>query len=178
MRRIVLTALMSVAALGVWGVVLYRWNFPPLPPAPTVAELEALSAVREALRERFQEVFQAKGDQGFAEAPKAGLLIGIPTSFTRRIVEQLVTGMLGDVTLTLRNVQAHHEGEVKVKGVAPWIEEQLSLNVTRYTQYPYTERPQDKSFSTLCVDDESAPVTPEKYCHTYKIAPSPVGWER
>jgi hypothetical protein len=116
-RRVAITVVMSVAVLGVWGVVLYRWRFPPLPPAPTVAELEALNAERESLRLRFEEVFRAKGDQGFAEAPKAGLLIGIPTSFTRSIVEELVTGMLGDVTLTLRNVKAHHEGEVKVKGI-------------------------------------------------------------
>jgi uncharacterized protein (DUF1800 family) len=67
--------------------------------------------------------------------------------------------------------------EVKAKGIAPWIDEQLSLNVTRYTQYPYTERPQNSSFSSLCVDDTTPPITPEKYCHTYKIAPTPVGWE-
>lgn len=115
--RIARTVVLSVAALGAWGVALYRWNFPPLPPAPTAAELQALSGQRDLLRLRFQEVFQAKGDQGFAEAPDAGVQIGIPTSFTRTIVEELVTGMLGDVTLTLRNIKAHHEGEVKVKGV-------------------------------------------------------------
>lgn len=117
MRRIARTVLLSAAALGAWGVALYRWSFPPLPPAPTVADLEALSAQRKALHEQFQEAFRAKGDRGFAEAPDAGLLIGIPTSFTRSIVEELVTGMLGDVTLTLRNIKAHKEGEVKVKGV-------------------------------------------------------------
>lgn len=68
-------------------------------------------------------------------------------------------------------------GEVKAKGIAHWIDQQLALNVTRYTQYPYTDRPQNKSFSTLCIDDTTPPVTPEKYCHTYKIAPQPVGWE-
>jgi uncharacterized protein (DUF1800 family) len=67
--------------------------------------------------------------------------------------------------------------EVKAKGIAPWIDEQLSLNVTRYTQYPYTERPQNNSFASLCIDDTTSPITPEKYCHMYKIAPSPVGWE-
>lgn len=67
--------------------------------------------------------------------------------------------------------------EVRAKGIAPWIDEQLTLNVTRYTQYPYTERPQNNSFASLCVDDETSPITPEKYCHAYKIAPEPVGWE-
>ena len=68
-------------------------------------------------------------------------------------------------------------GDVKAKGIAPWIDEQLAMNVTRYTQYPYTDRPQNNSFAFLCVDDTTPPITPDKFCHTYKIAPSPVGWE-
>ncbi|MEP7208525.1 MAG: DUF1800 family protein [Casimicrobiaceae bacterium] len=67
--------------------------------------------------------------------------------------------------------------EVKGKGIAEWTDEQLSLNVTRYTQYPYAERIQNSSFASLCNDDSTPPVSPQKYCHTYKIAPSPVGWE-
>jgi hypothetical protein len=117
LRRFARTLLLSVVALGAWGVAAFRWHFPPLPPAPTAAELQALNGQRELLRQRFQEVFRERGDRGFAEAPNAGVQIGIPTSFTRSIVEELVTGMLGDVTLTLRNVKAHHAGEVKVKGL-------------------------------------------------------------
>ncbi|MEP7181940.1 MAG: DUF1800 family protein [Betaproteobacteria bacterium] len=65
-------------------------------------------------------------------------------------------------------------GEVKAKGIGSWIDEQLALNVTRYTQYAYQQRPRNAS---LCVDDATPPVTPDKYCLTYKISPSPVGWE-
>ena len=64
--------------------------------------------------------------------------------------------------------------EVKARGIAAWLDEQLALNVTRYTQYPFFVPPDDP---TQCVDDTTPPVTPEKYCHTYKIAPWPVGWE-
>jgi uncharacterized protein (DUF1800 family) len=64
--------------------------------------------------------------------------------------------------------------EVKAKGIEKWLDEQIPMNVTKYTQYPHFDRPAD---STLCEDDRTAPVTPEKYCHTYKIAPWPVGWE-
>lgn len=67
--------------------------------------------------------------------------------------------------------------DVASKGIERWIDEQLALNVTRYTQYPYSERIQDGTFASLCVDDESQPVSPEKFCLTYKIAPTPVGWE-
>ena len=50
--------------------------------------------------------------------------------------------------------------EVKAKGPAQWIHEQLGLNVTRYTQYPFWIRRMDPE----CIDDMTPPVTPEKYC--------------
>ncbi len=34
-------------------------------------------------------------------------MIGIPTSFTASIVEQVVTGLFGETTLTLRNLKVH-----------------------------------------------------------------------
>jgi uncharacterized protein (DUF1800 family) len=107
--------------------------------------------------------------QGFAPE---GVAMCAPVSDAEKeadIVRLLEQSTLGPTEALVR--------EVKAKGIAPWIDEQLSLNVTRYTQYPYTERPQNNSFSTLCVDDTTPPITPEKYCHMYKIAPSAVGWE-
>jgi uncharacterized protein (DUF1800 family) len=107
--------------------------------------------------------------QGFAPE---GVAMCAPVSDAEKeadIVRLLEQSTLGPTEALVR--------EVKAKGIAPWIDEQLSLNVTRYTQYPYTERPQNNSFSTLCVDDTTPPTTPEKYCHMYKIAPTPVGWE-
>jgi uncharacterized protein (DUF1800 family) len=53
--------------------------------------------------------------------------------------------------------------EVKAKGAAAWIDGQLKLNLTRYTQYPYWKPPED---SRLCTDDMTPPVTPQKACWT------------
>ena len=64
--------------------------------------------------------------------------------------------------------------EVKAKGIAKWLDEQVPLNVTRYTQYAFWDPPMD---NTLCMDDRTLPVTPEKYCQTLKQSPAPVGWE-
>ncbi|HEY8242605.1 MAG TPA: DUF1800 family protein [Casimicrobiaceae bacterium] len=64
--------------------------------------------------------------------------------------------------------------EVKAKGPAAWIDEQLKLNVTRYTQLPWFDIPQAPP---LCDDDMTPPVTPQKYCKFYKITPTPVVME-
>ncbi|HTP99558.1 MAG TPA: DUF1800 family protein, partial [Casimicrobiaceae bacterium] len=64
--------------------------------------------------------------------------------------------------------------EVKAKGIPQWLDEQLAMNVTSYTQYPFWDPPQDIS---LCQDDPTPPVTPEKYCHTNLDSPWPVAWE-
>ena len=64
--------------------------------------------------------------------------------------------------------------EVKTKGIAAWLDEQIPLNVTRYTQYPYAERVADPA---RCRDDDTPPVTPEKYCNTYTQQSPPVAWE-
>jgi uncharacterized protein (DUF1800 family) len=59
--------------------------------------------------------------------------------------------------------------EVKTKGIAAWIDEQVPMNVTRYTQFPY--------FDPTCLDDTSLPLTPEKWCFLNKISHYPVAWE-
>lgn len=64
--------------------------------------------------------------------------------------------------------------EVKAKGIAKWLDEQVPMNVTRYTQYPFWDPPMDNS---LCKNDFTLPVTPDKFCGTLKWSPSPVGWE-
>ncbi|MFO1311591.1 MAG: DUF1800 family protein [Burkholderiales bacterium] len=64
--------------------------------------------------------------------------------------------------------------QVKAKGIAQYLDEQLGMNVTRYTQYPFWDPPMD---NTLCMDDRTLPVTPEKFCGTLKQSPQPVGWE-
>ena len=63
---------------------------------------------------------------------------------------------------------------VKAKGIGAWIDQQLPMNVTRYTEPPYWVRPMD---ATLCQDDMTPPVTPAKYCRTNNWSKDPVAWE-
>ncbi|HQR40230.1 MAG TPA: DUF1800 family protein, partial [Blastocatellia bacterium] len=53
-------------------------------------------------------------------------------------------------------------------------DEQLAMNVTKYTQLPYAELTSDPA---RCKDDTTPPVTPEKYCVTNTQSPGPVAWE-
>jgi len=64
--------------------------------------------------------------------------------------------------------------EVKGNGISAWLDEQLAMNVTRYTQLPYAERISDPA---RCIDDMTPPVTPEKYCITNTQSTFPVAWE-
>ena len=64
--------------------------------------------------------------------------------------------------------------EVKAKGIEKWLDEQLAMNVTRYTQLPYTRRIADPS---QCGDDMTPPVTPEKYCNYNTQLPDTVAME-
>jgi uncharacterized protein (DUF1800 family) len=63
---------------------------------------------------------------------------------------------------------------VKTKGIATWIDEQLAMNVTKYTQYPFWQPPMDP---TQCMDDRTPPATPAKFCGTFNWSPIPVVWE-
>lgn len=64
--------------------------------------------------------------------------------------------------------------EVARTGFTRWLNAQLAMNVTRYTQYPWWDPPAD---GTLCFDDKTPPITPEKFCKTNKWSTSPVAWE-
>lgn len=64
--------------------------------------------------------------------------------------------------------------EVKAQGIAAWIDNQIGMNVTKYTQYPFWDPPQDP---TQCMDDPTPPVTPAKFCNTLNWQPWPVVWE-
>ncbi|MFO1303700.1 MAG: DUF1800 family protein [Burkholderiales bacterium] len=54
--------------------------------------------------------------------------------------------------------------QVKAKGIAAWLDEQLAMNVTRYTQYPWV----DWQVAPPCINDTTPPATPEKYCFLNK----------
>jgi hypothetical protein len=114
MRRLV--ALAGVLVLAVGAVALYwRWRASPLPPPPTEAELMALAERRDALQARLGQVVVEAGEKSLSSAPPGDVMIGIPTSFTRSIVQQVVTGLFDGMTLTLKNLKVHKEGDVKVK---------------------------------------------------------------
>jgi hypothetical protein len=116
MRRVALLALLLVA-VAVAGVAYRRSRPSPLPPAPTAAQLQALVERRDTLQARLREVVIASGEKSLAEAPPGDVMIGIPVGFTRSILQQVVTGLFDGMTLTLKNLKVHKEGEVKVKAV-------------------------------------------------------------
>jgi uncharacterized protein (DUF1800 family) len=64
--------------------------------------------------------------------------------------------------------------EVKAKGIAAWIDQQIPMNVTRYTQLPYIDQ---SATITSCVDDKSLPWTPEKWCETNRKSHQSIAWE-
>lgn len=116
MKRLLLVVLVLVLALAAGGTVAwFKLRRPPLPPPPTAARLAALQAERDALQKRLGDAIVKHGEKSVADAPRAGLMIGIPTSFTSSILEQVVTGLFGETTLTLRNLKVHKEGDVKAK---------------------------------------------------------------
>lgn len=112
-RVLVVAAALVLAAAGT--VAWFALRRPRLPPPPTAERLAALRAEREALQERVRAAVVKHGEKSVVDAPKAGLMIGIPTSFTSSVLEQVVTGLFGETTLTLRNLKVHKEGEVKAK---------------------------------------------------------------
>ena len=64
--------------------------------------------------------------------------------------------------------------EVARTGFTRWLNAQLAMNVTRYTQWPWWDPPLDNS---MCKDDRTPPITPEKFCGTNKGTAEPVAWE-
>jgi hypothetical protein len=110
-------ALALLVAVLAGALVHLRTRPSPLPPPPTDAELRALLDERDALQRHFAEVVVENGEKSVARAPRGGLMIGIPTSFTRSILEQVLTGVFDRMTLTLHDLKVHKAGDVKVKMV-------------------------------------------------------------
>jgi hypothetical protein len=102
--------LLVVIAVAVALVLLSR-----RPPLPTAARLEALTRQRDQLQEKWREVVIASGERSLAEAPPADLMIGLPTSVTRSIVEQVATGVFGQTILTLEDLRVGKSGDVKAR---------------------------------------------------------------
>lgn len=107
-----LALVLAAAAAVAWSA--WRATHPLLPPPPAAAELLALEERRDALKaEILAEV--RKDDQGLSKAPRAGILIGVPTRLTSSIVTQVVTGLFGETTLTLKNLKARVSKDVRAK---------------------------------------------------------------
>ncbi len=109
-RHGVILAVLLVTAVAVAVIARGRLAGPPTP-----QRLATLTRERDDLQRRWRDVIIAGGERSLAEAPPGDLMIGVPTSFLRSIVEQVVTGVFGQTTLTLENITARKAGEVKAR---------------------------------------------------------------
>lgn len=82
-------------------------------PALPSVELQALEHERDALRARLARARQV--DPRLAGAPAADILVGVPTSFTARLVEQVTAGLVDQVEIVLRDIRVHKDDEVEAK---------------------------------------------------------------
>lgn len=117
MTRRALLLLALLAALAAGALIQVRSRPSELGPPPTDADLQALRAERDALTQRLNAALQRNGELSVKDAPRGGIMIGIPTGLTRSIVQQVVTGLFDGMTLTLRNLRVRKTGEVETKMV-------------------------------------------------------------
>ena len=104
---------LGAALLGAglaWGFWLRRGER-----EPSLAQMTALRAERQRLQDRFLALSDGMRELSPSEAPAAGLLIGIPTEFSRTLAEQVVAGVFGKVTLRLRNLKVSKSDEVQAR---------------------------------------------------------------
>jgi hypothetical protein len=114
-KRPLLILSLCVAALA-GGLGAWLWARRALgAPPPTRARLDGLIAERDALQASFQQKVVTRRENSLKDAPRGGVMIGLPTSLTESIIGQVVTGLFGETTLTLRDLKVHKEGEVRVK---------------------------------------------------------------
>lgn len=105
-----------VVAMVAGGIGSWLWARRALrSPPPTQARLDGLRAERDRLQAAFKEKVAASREKSLGEAPRGGVMIGLPTTLTASIIGQVVTGLFGETTLTLRNLKVHKEGEVRAK---------------------------------------------------------------
>jgi hypothetical protein len=111
-KRVAVYALgAALAAAGLaWGFWLLKRE-----PGPSLAQMAALRAERQRLQDRFLAQSEGMRELSLREAPAAGLLIGIPTEFSRTLAEQVVAGVFGRVTLRLRNLKVSKTDEVQAR---------------------------------------------------------------
>ncbi len=84
---------------------------PRASPDQLQAEVAALEAERDRLRERLQEAMGR--DPRLQGMPASALRIGVPTSLARLLVEKLASGFVDQVTLELHDLAVRKTGTVK-----------------------------------------------------------------
>jgi hypothetical protein len=109
-RRAVFAASAALLAAAAWGFWLGRRER-----EPSLAEMTGLRAERQRLQDRFLAQAEGMRELSLGDAPPAGLLIGIPTEFSRTLAEQVVAGVFGKVTLRLRNLKLSKSDEVQAR---------------------------------------------------------------
>lgn len=112
-RRALRVAVALAATAGVVFAARFAFRAPVTPPGP--GRVAALTAERDRLQEDLRRAVIAGGEPSLARAPVAGLMIGLPTSFTSSILDQAVTGLFGETTLTLENLRARRTGVVEAE---------------------------------------------------------------
>lgn len=108
-------AALILCGLGVLGAFAIARKARRTPRAPSGSEIAALRAQRQALQNRLLALTEGMGELGLREAPAAGLLIGIPTEFTRDLADQIVAGLFGEVRLRLRNLKVSKADDVQAR---------------------------------------------------------------
>jgi hypothetical protein len=101
---------------GIFAYLRFR-SFLSQDPAPTVAEIQALTEERRRLRDEFRALLTQHNILDLANAPPGNILVGVPTGFAQDLVGQMVRGLFSEVRLHLKNIKAHHEDDVKAKVV-------------------------------------------------------------
>jgi hypothetical protein len=97
---------LTAAALVLGGFAYERFWRPP-----TEAERCRLRDERVLL----EDALARRVDPIVAGIPDTAVVLGMPSSFAGRLTREIVSTLVPELHLTLRNVKAHHEGEVRAK---------------------------------------------------------------
>ena len=82
-------------------------------PAPTAADIQRLTEEQVKLRDDLSALLAENNVLDFAQAPPGNVLVGVPTSFTKALVSQMIIGVFSEERLHLTNVKARHEDDVR-----------------------------------------------------------------
>jgi hypothetical protein len=115
MTKRTVVSVASVVAVAAIALAARRYGASVLNLAPSQRQLAALIEERRELRDRLRRVLERDNVLDFASAPPGNVLVGVPTTFTESLVDQMVSDFLSTVRLRLDNLTVHHEDEVKAR---------------------------------------------------------------